>query len=180
MVADNGKQKIMAPLNTGKTSILEKIPGMYDNRLNALHYNAQAYILQGKRLDESRAVSLAVQEEWRKRTQGFHAGQYKADRPETGLLKSMRYTVGNQGETPKMRRQILDCVMAAAALPPVGSPAYMAEWGDPRSRARYWKLHRTIRSFASHNKHDGRMEKAVRDWEDDLVYLEEVWRPRAG
>ena len=180
MVSDNAQMKIMAAPNTGTTSLLEKIPGMDDNRLNVLHYNAQSYLLQGKRVDESRAVTLAVQEEWSKRATRFHAGQYKANRPEVGLLKFMGYTVGSQGEKPKMRRQILDCVMTATALPPVGSPAYMAEWGEPRSTTRYRKLHRTIRSLASSNKHDRRMEKAVRDWEDDLVYLEEICRPKAG
>ena len=63
----------------------------------------------------------------------------------------------------------------SGTLPPVASPAYMAEWSEPNTRQRYRKLHRVIRVLASSGKKFPNMELAVQNWEDDLVYLERTW-----
>ncbi len=60
-------------------------------------------------------------------------------------------------------------------LPPVSSPAHMAEWGKKLTKTRYRKLHRVIRVLASSGKTMGNMDKAVSEWEDDLEYLEKTW-----
>lgn len=158
-------------------NVLEKIPSMNDNQLSTLLSNAQRLIYENKRLEKAKAVVRAIQDEWSKRLAGYRSGSYKADTPEEGLLKRVGYKVGNSGESTKMRHQLLDFIITGV-LPPVGSPAYMAEWGTPDSKVRYRKLHRVIRTLASSGGHFSNMEKAVDEWEDDLSYLEREWRPK--
>lgn len=98
----------------------------------------------------------------------------KADTPEIGVLRAVGYKVCKDGVRQKHRRQILDYVMSET-LPAVGSPAYIAEWGEPKTRVRYRKLHRIIRIFATSERTLDNMDKAVMAWEDDLEYLEKTW-----
>ena len=160
--------------------IFNRIPNMDDNDLRTLLLNAMKQRERKNRVDEANRVIEAIEDEWKKRLQSFDAGDYKADRPDEGLLKGVGYRVGNDGESPKTRRQLLDFIMTARAFPPVGSPAYIAEWDKPNSKERYEKLCRVIRFLARDNRHHRHKEKAVREWEDDLLYLEQVWFPKAG
>lgn len=146
------------------------IETMSDEELLKLYNNCQAAIENNKpnkaRAEEILEQLMAV---WQKRD--------KADSPETGLLKTMGYRVGNGGLPTRKRWDVLDRIMSTPQLPFVGSPAYMKEWGGPNSATRYRKLHRVIviqRSSASHK--DGR-EKACADWSEDLDYLEREWQP---
>ena len=82
--------------------------------------------------------------------------------------------VGNEGEKPAIRQQMLDYIMSDI-LPPVSSPAYMAEWGEKLSPQRYRKLHRVIQVLASSGQTMGNMDKAVNEWKADLKYLEDKW-----
>ena len=85
------------------------------------------------------------------------------------------YKVGNEGEKTSIRRKLLDFIMSEN-LPPVGSPAYIAECGEKMSKDRYRKLHRVIRVLASSGKTKGNRDKAVIEWEEDLEYLENNWK----
>ena len=105
----------------------------------------------------------------------FNKNKYKAATPENGVLSVVGYKVGNEGEKTSIRRKLLDFIMTEN-LPPVGSPAYMAEWGEKMSKERYRKLHRVIRVLASSGKTLGNMDKAVIEWEEDLDYLENNWK----
>ena len=157
--------------------ILNNISRMDDNALSRLFGNAQDLLIKNSQNSDAKLVLDAVEKEWEKRLSEFKFGNYKASTPETGILSSVGYKVGNDGAKPKVRRQRLDHIMSGT-LPPVGSPAYMAEWGHKLSLQRYQKLHRVVRVLASSGQTLGNMDKAVSEWEDDLIYLEEHWKKR--
>ncbi|MEC3911029.1 hypothetical protein U5A82_11275 [Sphingobium sp. CR2-8] len=95
-----------------------------------------------------------------------------------GVLKTIGYKVGLDGLPPNDRRLRLDYVMSGA-LPFVGSPAHMQEWGQPLSFVRYRKLHRVLAGFATSAKNQGpHMVHAAEDWMEDLDYIERVWKPK--
>ena len=157
--------------------ILSNIPNMDDNALARLMNNARAMLVKSPENQDAAKVIEYIEVEWQKRLHLFQSGKYKASTPENGVLSIVGYKVGNDGGKLRARRQILDYIMSGT-LPPVGSPAYIAEWGEPLTRKRYVKLHRVIRVLASSGQTLGTMEKAVSDWEDDLLYLEQEWAPR--
>lgn len=159
------------------SKLIQNIPQMDDNKLRGLFLNAFKFILKGERVEEAEAIIAAIQTTWAARVKAYDFSQYKADTPDTGMLKALGYHVGERGEPEALRRKILDYIMTGT-LPPAGSPPYYAEWGEPLTRQRYRKLHRVIRVLASSAAHFENMEKANREWEDDLVYLERVWDGR--
>ena len=152
---------------------------MDDNALTRLFMNAQKLLLKNSENLDAKTVVEAIKIEWSKRLSLFQDGKYKAASPTHGVLSAVGYKVGNEGEIPALRRKLLDYIMMDT-LPPVGSPPYMAEWGDKLSKVRYRKLHRVIRVLASGAKTLGNMEKAENDWEDDLVYIETHWADRVN
>lgn len=154
--------------------ILEKIGQMDDNSLARLLGNAQNLLLKDPEHADAKAVIEAVQDEWGRRLNLFERGLYKATSPKHGVLSVVGYKVGKDGAPERQRHAKLDFIMTGV-LPPVSSPAYMAEWGSPNSRQRYQKLHRVIRVLASGNIKLPNMELAVQHWEDDLKYLEQKW-----
>lgn len=156
------------------SKLIQNIPNMDDNKLRGLFLNAFKLILKDERMAEAEAVIDAIQTTWVARVKDYKFSQYKADTPDKGMLKALGYHVGEKGEPEALRRKILDYIMTGT-LPPAGSPPYYAEWGEPMTRQRYRKLHRVIRVLASSAAHFENMEKANREWEDDLVYLERVW-----
>jgi len=156
--------------------VLENIPKMDDRALTRLFLNAQKLLLKNASNEDALAVLSAVQVEWNERLKKFLDGEYKASTPEQGLLSVVGYKVGNEGEKKPVRQQILDYILTSD-LPPVASPAYMAEWGRKNTPDRYRKLHRVIRVLASSGKTLGNMDKAVIEWEEDLDYLEAKWAP---
>ena len=154
--------------------VLEKIPQMDDNELSRLFANVIDLISRRKQVEQALVVKKAVQVEWEKRLDAFNKGNYKADTPEIGILKMIGYRVGNDGIPEQKRRILIDYVLSEI-LPPVGSPAYMAEWGEPETAERYRKAHRVIRVLASSAKTIGNQEKAAAEWEADLEYMEQAW-----
>ena len=156
--------------------IISKISSMDDRAISRLFVNAQRLLLKDETNEDALKVLKAIEIEWDARLQKFVVGQYKASTPEQGLLSVMGYKVGNAGEKTLIRQRILDYILNSD-LPPVASPAYMAEWGARRSPTRYRKLHRVIRVLASSGRTLGNMDKAVIEWEEDLEYLENKWSP---
>lgn len=154
--------------------VLEKIPQMDDNELSRLFANAIDLISRDKQVEQALKVKKAIQVEWKSRLEAFHSGNYKADTPDVGILKTIGYRVGNDGLPEHKRRILIDYVLSEI-LPPVGSPAYMAEWGEPETAERYRKAHRVIRVLASSAKTLGNQDKAASDWEADLAYMEQAW-----
>ena len=93
--------------------------------------------------------------------------------PGEGLLTFLGYRVGvTQGLAEDARRQIVDLVFGSS-LPPINGPAYMREWGVPKSPARLKKLAETLAAFARNAKRKkaANMDNAIDDWERDLRYL---------
>lgn len=154
--------------------VLEKIPRMSDGELSILFANTIEYIHQGKQLVLAERVKIAIQSEWMKRLKAFEKGQYKAESPEIGVLKTIGYRVGNDGVKAEKRKALIDYLINEQ-LPPVGSPAHMAEWGLPSSIERYRKSHRVIQVLLSSARTAGNMDKATLEWEEDLRYMEERW-----
>lgn len=154
--------------------VIQNISNLDDNALSRLFANAQRLLSRGKNMEDAQMVIEAITEEWEKRLQLFLSGRYKAASPQNGVLSMVGYKVGNDGEKTVIRRQMLDYIMSET-LPPVSSPAHMAEWGKKLTKTRYRKLHRVIRVLASSGKTMGNMDKAVSEWEDDLEYLEKTW-----
>lgn len=154
---------------------------MSDAELERMFRNCVNAIMQGKpnaaeaerRLSEINAV-------WQARLSAAVIGQYKADSPEIGVLKTVGYQVGKDGLPVPARRALLDYVMSGD-LPFVGSPAHMLEWGNANTSARYRKLHRVLAGFATKARTQGpHMSTAGADWESDLAYIEEVWKPKVS
>jgi hypothetical protein len=157
--------------------ILRLIPEMDDNRLRTLFLNAQKKLLNDASSDDALLVIGEIEKEWQRRLKAFQEGIYKAQSPEEGVLKAIGYKVGNDGLPAHQRRALLEHILTRQ-LPPVGSPAYMAEWGAPGTKERYRKLHRVIRILASSALTLGNMEKAACEWEEDLEFLDKTWKRR--
>ncbi len=154
--------------------ILNNIPLMDDNKLTKLFANALEMKRKRKMEENADNVIKAVQQEWDKRLKLQKEGRYKADTPDQGVLKTVGYKVGNDGISKEVREYLLDYILTSQ-LPPIGTPAYIAEWGKESSALRYRKLHRVIRVLASSAKTLGYMIKAETEWEEDLLYIEKKW-----
>jgi hypothetical protein len=155
--------------------VIEKIPTMSDLELSRLFANVMDFIEKKKQVDTALEVKRAIQTEWAKRLAAFNQGAYKAETPETGVLKTIGYKVGIDG-LPESKRRLLIDYLISETLPPVGSPAHMAEWGEPLTKLRYQKAHRVIQVLMSSAKTLGYMDKAAREWEEDLKYMESTWQ----
>ena len=71
---------------------------MSDRELSILFANTIEFIHQGKQLGLAEKVKKAIQLEWMNRLEAFQRGDYKADSPETGVLKTIGYKVGNDAK----------------------------------------------------------------------------------
>jgi hypothetical protein len=90
-----------------------------------------------------------------------------------GMLGVLGYHVG---ETQPTRQEIRRCILEYAFecdLPPVNDPAYNEEWGEPRTAQRLYKLADTLAALIRNAKRRDAvsMERAVNDWERDLLFL---------
>ena len=154
--------------------VISKIPAMSDNELSKLFTNALELIHNKKMVDSAQQVLEAIEVEWSKRLEAYKDGEYKADTPEKGVLKTLGYRVGNDGVSSEKRKMLIDYLLNEQ-LPPVGSPAHMAEWGEPSSKQRYRKAHRVIQVLKSSASTLGYMDKAAKEWAEDLDYMEKTW-----
>jgi hypothetical protein len=153
------------------TKIIGHIPNMDGNELLRLFHNATRYLSKGPHI-EAELVLVAIQREW---TKQFEYGiiTYSTERPEVGMLATLGYRVGSNGEKTSIRRQILKYVVEEQ-LPMVASIAYTSEWGAPKSSQRYHKLVRFLESQLTNPGNIGRanMEKAMIEWSEDLEWLQ--------
>ena len=102
---------------------------MSDNELSKLFTNALELIHNKKMVKDAQEVLKAIQAEWSKRLDAYNDGKHKAETPEKGVLKTLGYRVGNDGVGIEKRRILIDYLLNQQ-LPPVGSPAHMAEWAS--------------------------------------------------
>ncbi len=157
----------------GVDRIIELIPTMEDEKLFNVFENSANKLSEGPNV-EADSVLAAVEREWKKRLDLARAGKYSTARPKIGMLKTLGYQVGHvQGETPRIRRQILKHVLERQ-LPMVGSPTYTDEWVAPNSSMRYRKLIRFLESELNSERNDKRpnMETAMIEWGEDLEWVQ--------
>ncbi len=150
-------------------STLERIPAWDDNDLARLLKNAMRLASERKRETDAEKIIDGVSQEWARRLTLYEENQYRATSPEIGVLGFLGYHVGQEGEPQWRRRQILDYVLRFP-LPPVGSPAYIAEWGSSGSEKRRTKLCNVLRGLSENPAHR-KSEKALAEWKDDLEYI---------
>jgi len=155
------------------------LDAMDDNKLEIMYRHCLAAIMENKpnKADAEKRIG-EINAVWQKRLRAADAGDYKAESPEIGVLRTVGYRVGNDGLATSARWALLDHVMSGV-LPFVGSPAHMLEWGDADSLVRYRKLHRVIASFRTSVRNQEWLARAFDDWGEDLDYLEREWQPKA-
>ncbi|MBG76459.1 MAG: hypothetical protein CFH22_00958 [Alphaproteobacteria bacterium MarineAlpha5_Bin12] len=157
------------------------LPKKDDNQICRMFINAIDIISNNKPQKEDAMKMLnAIQSEWKKRSELFLVGKYKATSPKLGMLGFLGYHVGHQGEPTKRRRFLIDWIMTNE-LPLVQSPSYTLEWKNPNSLGRYKKFHRVLQSLITSNekRKDNEyrdFDKAIMEWKDDLDYLENKWK----
>jgi hypothetical protein len=153
------------PLNVSK---------MDDNKLLRLFHNVIDHLEKGHKIDQALDLLNQIECEWKKRLENYLMGDEKATRPDQGMLKTIGYRVGNDGIIYTKRRLILDRIINGV-LPFCGSPSYMAEWGNPKTKKRFRKLRDVLNQLIFKNKKFSDMEVAVSDWVEDLKYIKGRW-----
>ena len=93
---------------------------------------------------------------------------------EESPLHSMGYSAGKSGLGVRERRGIL-AEAFKGNLPWVESKEYMAEWGNPNTRRRLWRMAHHIAWLAGYHQSSPSMLHAVKDWESDLAFLEKTY-----
>jgi hypothetical protein len=117
---------------------------------------------------------------WPKLAGGAGTGSMDFAMADQSPLSVLGYRVGKtSGLSEDERRCILDYAFANR-LPPIESPAYMAEWGPPRTPDRLRRiaehLAQTFKMFRS--KSPTVYSVALGQWRDDLVYLRRTYYER--
>jgi hypothetical protein len=136
----------------------------YDD-LFQMFVNAVGLIAKEKQVEAAKAMIAAIQKEWeRRRNVGDAFTDF--DRPEVGMLAALGYRVGHtEGKPPRVRRLTLQ-FMLEGELPMVHSANYTEEWGEAGSFKRYRKLVRFLQNNIAN------MKQAVKDWSEDLAWVE--------
>jgi hypothetical protein len=140
---------------------------MFQNCMRAIR-------LGGPRATNAEQLIDTITLEMNRRLARASAQQFSSETPSVGLLKTVGYSVGNNGETTPTRHAIIDYIMTKP-LPPIGSISYMVSWGDPLTLKRYQKLCRTLESFISNANSRYSMGLACYHWEQELRYIQEKW-----
>jgi len=149
----------------------ELIKSWEDQRLS------DAYLTYNRRIEEPKyainktallTMIKAIRQEWEIR-KGKEDAEYI--KPLNGLLSAIGYKVGLEGVKAEVRRRILKDVISGP-LPLVANPGYMEEWGEDGSLKRIKKLKNCLLSFSNGGQHTNHHE-AIKDWQDDLEWLNE-------
>ncbi len=144
----------------------ESLVTMYQNCLRAI-------IEKTKFAVSAREKLPMILEEMALRTEAAQRTYY-VETPTVGLLKTLGYRVGNNGEREKYRRQLLDYAVSSD-LPFVGTISYSLSWGAPLSPTRFYKLVRTLEAFVGNAKNRPGMTLACHHWLADRNYIAEKW-----
>jgi hypothetical protein len=127
-----------------------------------------------RRRQGARVTLTCIVAEWGRRTHELPPGTNR-DRPELGVLRGVGYSVGRQGRDETTRHLLIDYLMSGITLPPIKDQSYMAEWGGYRTARRYYKLYRTLDWFSNEYYASDLHTRAVRNWSEDLSYLQAEW-----
>lgn len=92
-----------------------------------------------------------------------------------GMLQYVGYKVGRTEGLPSSSRRMILREVFRGTLPPAFPPDYMDKWGQPSTALRLKQTAETLASFTrnARRRRDTRMEVAIRDWEQDLLFLYE-------
>ena len=93
---------------------------------------------------------------------------------EESPLIRMGYHVGMKGEIEPKRRGILKQAFEGP-IPEVEDNEYMSEWGRPNQGKRLWRMAHHIAFLIRSRKNMKDMEKAVKEWRQDLDWLGETF-----
>lgn len=92
---------------------------------------------------------------------------------EESPLFRMGYQVGiTKGQEPSIRQALLRDAYHGD-IPHVEDDDYMEEWGNPRRSKRLWRIAHHIAWLIRSRLNIPSMRYAVKDWHDDLIWLEE-------
>jgi hypothetical protein len=94
-----------------------------------------------------------------------------------GILGYFGYKVGFNGVSENQRRQILNQIFMET-LPPINSPEYMNDWGEPATEKRFKKMVDSVETFirnARRRKDWENYKQAIKDWQDDVHYLRNTY-----
>jgi len=90
-----------------------------------------------------------------------------------GMLSYLEYRVGKTSDLSSTERQSILCRVFEGKLPRVFEPAYMDEWGEPKSARRLRKMAETLAALTRNFKRldEDKYDEAIRQWEQDLDFL---------
>jgi len=148
--------------------------------------NAVAVLIDPDRQADHQAAATMIEpihEEWdRRRGQPPRAGDLARDwqadeagrRPESPL-SAHGYHVGRRSKLPtKLRQEILRrCV--DEPLMPVFTPAYLADWGAPRTVRRLQKVLSLIDAQIRPNTTQADKQDAIFEWRSDIEHLKSLY-----
>ena len=117
---------------------------------------------------------------WPRLAGGAGTGSVEFAMADQSPLSILGYRVGKtSGLSEKQRRRILDYAFANP-LPPIESPAYMAEWGPPRTPNRLRRMAEHLAQIYKmfRSKSPTQYAVALSHWRDDLAYLKRTYYER--
>lgn len=123
--------------------------------------------------------TLNTKEARRKQTAGLSNIEWRSK----GILSLSGYRVGKtRGVVKSERQRILNNIMLKDDLSDVKDRAYAEEWGAPKSRSRYKKMHDSLTTFLYNAKAKSgqNMKAAISDWQADIKYLEKEFGKKYG
>lgn len=93
-----------------------------------------------------------------------------------GMLSFMGYEVGMKSLLEPAERRAILAYVYRGQLPFVNTVAYTAEWGEPGSVTRLYKLKRTISTFIENARRKRtNMDVAIAEWMADLDFIRETF-----
>ena len=162
-------------------NIAEKCQVKSDERLMTWLNNAD------KQPDNERAIRVAIHINltWLKRRLEFEAGRIQPSLPAEGVLSAFGYKVGDFGIRDQNERLRILRLILRSELPPIKTPKYLREWGEPHSLKRENKLKSVLLALIHSAKQRRLATKnyyvnACKAWESDLALLEGTLRKETG
>lgn len=154
------------------------IDTMSDRDLEQLYHNCMTVLLDQKpNAAKAEAMLSDINRVWEARLRLQQAGEHGAESPDVGVLRRIGYRVGKDAVPATRRHALLGHVMFRS-IPFVGSLTYMAQWGEPGTEVRYRKLHRVLAGFRTAAQSRDDRAKALKDWNQDLGHIEQIWKGR--
>lgn len=105
----------------------------------------------------------------------FEPFEFERGEVDQSPLKQLGYTVGKTQGLPQGRRQKILRSAFADEIPWTHSDNYMAEWGQPRTRRRLWRMAHHLAWLARNRSRIPSHRIAVSEWATDLAFLRKTF-----